>query len=495
MVFIMVDITIEKYNDTYVLVNADPSIKMELSDYFCFEVEGARFNRKVKYGLWDGRIRLFGSRYGELPCGLKKNLITWASKNNYTVQDNAVTGADLSRSDFDLWLESRRFFDGEKQIVPHWYQSDAAYHFLTSSRCLLQLPTSAGKSLIIGICAKYYLERNPRKVLVIVPTVALVKQMKDDLMNYRLFNDNDILGIKSGTERDAAAQVYVSTWQTACKQPEAWFSQFGMLMTDEVHLGTGQTLTKINQGMIDCEYKAGLTGTIKDAKSHIMQLIGLYGPIFFPVNTARLMKDGQVTEIDIRPILLNYPNNMKEFRGLDYPSEIKWLITNPKRNKFIAKLATASPEKNTIVLFKQLSHGKKLFEIINNMVGHQRKVIYIAGDVKATHREELRDIIENEKGAIIIASFGTMSTGVSIKNLHRAICAHPVKSKIINLQSIGRVLRKHSTKDKAMWYDLIDDFTNGIKTKKKNFAFKHGIDRLRLYAREQFNYKMSKVNL
>ena len=495
MVFIMVDITIEKYDDTYARVTADVSIKMELSDYFCFEAEGARFHRKVKHGLWDGKIRLFGSRYGELPIGLVPSLIKWASKNKYTVDNKVNLNNELSREAFDKWLDEHPVFDGSQQITPHWYQSDAAYHFLTSSRCLLQLPTSAGKSLIIGLCAKYYQEHYPKKILVIVPTIALVKQMKDDLINYRLFGDKDILCIKSGTERDSNSVVYVSTWQTASKQPKEWFAQFGMLMTDECHLGTGASLTKINQGMVDCEFKAGLTGTLKDAKAHIMQLIGLYGPIYHPVTTSGLMKTGQVTDLDIRPILIQYPNNMKEFRGLDYPSEIKWLITNHKRNVFISKLAASVPEQNTIVLFKERKHGQRLFEIINNMVVHERKVIYIAGDVKPTERETLRDIIENIKGAIIIASYGTMSTGVSIKNLHRAICAHPIKSKIINLQSIGRVLRKHDSKSKAMWFDLIDDFTCGLKRKKKNFAFKHGIDRLRLYSREQFNYKMSKISL
>lgn len=491
------DIEIHYYDDTYVHVHADISIKMELSDYFCFEIEGAKFNPKVKNGLWDGMIRLFGQRDGALPAGLKSQLIKWASKNKYTLQDFTCNDNELSAEAFDAWLELHRTFDGAKQITPHWYQHDAVLHALQASRCLLQLPTSAGKSLVIALLSKYFLEHNPRKVLVLVPTTALVKQMQEDLINYRLFKSSDILCIKGGTERDSSATVYVSTWQTACKQPIAWFRQFGMLLTDECHLATGMNLSAINKNMVDCKYKIGLSGTLKDAKAHVMQLVGLYGPIFFPVNTSTLMKEGKVTELDIRPIILEYNQlDPKAVKGLTYPEEIKWLITNQKRNKFIARLAASSPDKNTIVLFKELKHGKALVEIINKLIeGTDRKVHYIAGEIKSTVREELRAIIENRSGDIIVASFGTMSTGVSIKNLHRAVCAHPVKSKIINLQSIGRILRKHDSKDTAMWFDLIDDLLVRSKKKRKNYAYEHGVDRLRLYSRENFNYKLSKVNL
>lgn len=489
------DITITYHNDTYARVIADPSIKMEIGDYFCFEVENARHHPKVKGGIWDGLIRLFATRTGDLPAGLVPNLVNWGKKNGYTIEDQTVPPSSINNDEFETWLESLQIFSKGKPIKPHWYQKDAVRSILDSRRALIQLPTSAGKSLVIGLFSRYFFDHhNPGKVLVIVPTVSLVRQMKDDLVDYRLFDFDDILCIKSGTERDSNAKIYVSTWQTACKQPPEWYSQFNALLTDEVHLGTGKTLSEICQGLTDCKYKTGLTGTLKDAKASLMQLIGLYGQVFKPTTTKQLMNDGQITELDIKPLHLTYPKvDLKKLGKLTYPNEIKWLITNKERNRFLARLAAASPEMNTIILFKQLTHGKELFRLINNLVaGTNRNVHYIAGEVKDTVREELRHIIENDKGAIIVASYGTMSTGVSINNLHRAISAHPVKSKIINLQSIGRILRKHESKSKAQWFDLIDDLRIGNR---RNFAYEHALVRLRLYAREGFNFTIKKVSL
>ena len=325
----------------------------------------------------------------------------------------------------------------------------------------------------------------------------LVYQMKEDLIEYQLFDDEDILCIKSGTEKDdATARVYVSTYQSAIKQPQEWIDQFGMLLNDEVHLAEGKSLSDINKSMTNCKYKAGLTGSLKDAKSHLLQLMGLFGSIFKPTTTSKMIKEGKITPIIPVPIVLEYSKDIaKQMRKakFNYQQEIKWLTSHPKRNAFIAKLAIAAPDKNTIVLFKELSHGKELFSIINNSIKDTgRKCHYIAGDVKTDDRNKIKALLENVSGDIVVASFGTMSTGVSIDNLHRAVNAHPIKSKIINLQSIGRILRKHTSKACAYWYDLIDDLT--IK-KHQNFAYKHGIERLRLYTREKFNYTIKRIKM
>ncbi len=489
------DIIIKYQDDTFVKIIAEPSIKCDISDVFCFDIENKKYHPKVKSGIWDGRIRLFSSRNGTLPIGLVDTLISWARSNDYSVEDTTKhIYQPNSIDDYNTWLKTLQVFDGEKIIEPFWYQLASVKHIVASSRGILNLPTSAGKSLIIGLLSKYFFINNDKKVLILVPTVSLVQQMKDDLCNYRLFTNSDIHGIKSGTMKDNHGScIYVSTWQSAAKQPTEWFSQFGMLITDECHLAVATNLTKINQCMLHCRYKVGLTGTLKDCKSNVMQLVGLYGPIYRPTDTASLIKEGKVSPVAIKPIILSYPTlDKKLFRNMQYADEIKWITGNKKRNTFISKLALAAPEQNTLVLFRHIEHGIALYEQIKSL-SNGREVHYISGNVKAHIREELRDKIENSKGAVIIASYGTTSTGVSIKNLHRAIVAHPVKSKIINLQSIGRILRKHSTKEAASWYDLIDDLR--YTKSKNNFAYEHGIARLRLYNRENLNYKLSEYSL
>jgi superfamily II DNA or RNA helicase len=133
-----------------------------------------------------------------------------------------------------------------------------------------------------------------------------------------------------------------------------------------------------------------------------------------------------------------------------------------------------------------VNHGKILHEALKD----QSNAFYIDGGVK--DREAIRKAMEDEENAILIASLGTTSTGVSIKKLHHMIAAGPLKSKIKVLQSIGRMLRQHKDKDEAYLYDIVDNLSKGAK---KNFALKHFEDRVNIYDQEKFDYKIYKVKL
>ena len=130
--------------------------------------------------------------------------------------------------------------------------------------------------------------------------------------------------------------------------------------------------------------------------------------------------------------------------------------------------------------------------IVNNSVNHDRKVFFIHGGVDAEDREEVRKITEEETNAIIVASYGTFSTGINIRRLHNVIFASPSKSRVRNLQSIGRVLRKGKDKVKAKLYDIADDLTTGSK---KNYTLNHFIERVKIYVQEQFNYEIISINI
>jgi superfamily II DNA or RNA helicase len=138
------------------------------------------------------------------------------------------------------------------------------------------------------------------------------------------------------------------------------------------------------------------------------------------------------------------------------------------------------------------SHGANLYEMINRQVSEQRKIFFIHGGVDAEERELVRSITENEKDAIIVASYGTFSTGINIKNLHNVVFASPSKSRIRNLQSIGRVLRKGKNKTGAILYDIADDITYKSK---KNYTLNHLIERIKIYNEENFNYEFITVKL
>ncbi|QPI13928.1 putative split helicase [Serratia phage 4S] len=499
----MYDIQIVFQDFSHVKIECSDGILFELRDYFSFEADGYKFNPKYKYGQWDGRIRLLGYD-GLLPIGLVAQAKKFAENFEYKVWvDPRITEKDnLSRSEFDKWLNALDIYAGGNKITPHWYQADSVYHGIVNKRALLNLPTSAGKSLIQCLLSRYYLENMEGKVLIIVPTTSLVTQMIDDFVDYRLFPRNAMLGIRGGTARDSDAMIYVSTWQTAIKQSPEWLQQFGLVMNDECHLATGSSISKLMKGAINCEYKYGLSGSLKDGKANLMQYVGMFGDIFRPVTTAQLMEEGQVTELKINSIFLRYPDEFcTKMKGKAYADEITVIKGSKKRNNWICSLAQklASKNENVFVMFKHTKHGKEMYESIK---AKYKNVYYVSGDVDTDTRDALKKLAESTQGVIVVASYGVFSTGISIKNLHHVIFAHPVKSKVTVLQSIGRVLRKHDSKDIATLWDIVDDM--GVKpksanSKKKyvhlNYALKHALERIQRYAEEKFNYQVRTIDL
>nr|CAJ1523380.1 Phage DNA helicase [Escherichia phage vB_Eco_NicPhage] len=504
----MTDIKVHFHDFSHVRIECDESVFYELRDFFSFEADGYKFNPRYKYGNWDGRIRLLD--YNRLlPYGLVGQIKKFCSNMSYSVwvDPKIFETEDLTREDFDAWLSKQEIYSGNAKIEPHWYQKDAVYEGLVNRRRILNLPTSAGKSLIQALLARYYLENYEGKILIIVPTTALTTQMANDFVDYRLFSHSMIKKIGGGADKaDKSkndAPIIVGTWQTVVKQPKEWFSQFGMMMNDECHLATGKSISSIIAGLNNCMFKFGLSGSLRDGKANVMQYVGMFGEIFRPVSTSKLMEDGQVTELKINSIFLRYPDEFAtKLKGKTYQEEVKIITGLKRRTKWIAQLSVklAKKDENAFVMFKHVTHGKEIFEAIKEL-GYE-KVYYVSGEVDTETRNALKVMAENGKGIIIVASYGVFSTGISVKNLHHVIFAHGVKSKIIVLQTVGRVLRKHGSKSVATVWDLIDDAgvkPKSLNTKKKythlNYLLKHGIDRIQRYADEKFNYVMKTINL
>ena len=117
-------------------------------------------------------------------------------------------------------------------------------------------------------------------------------------------------------------------------------------------------------------------------------------------------------------------------------------------------------------------------------IDKDRKLFYVSGETDVDTRESVREITEREKNAIIVASIGTFSTGINIRNLHNIIFASPSKSQIRVLQSIGRGLRKSDDGRVTELYDISDDLS--WKTK-KNYTLDHAAERIKIYSREKFD--------
>ena len=236
----------------------------------------------------------------------------------------------------------------------------------------------------------------------------------------------------------------------------------------------------------DAKYRFGFTGTLDGTQTHKWVLEGLFGPSYKIIKTDELMKKGHLATLDINVLLLKHsPNKFETFED-----EVQYIIGHEKRNRFICNLAL-DLKGNTLILFARVeAHWQPLYEMINNKKIDNRNVFFIHGGVDTEDREKVREITEKESNAIIVASYGTFSTGINIKNLHNIIFASPSKSRIRNLQSIGRVLRKGDKKVKATLYDIADD----IRYKsRKNYTLNHLIERIKIYNEENFNYDIINV--
>ena len=492
----MSDIQIKKKNNVYITVQSDPSIAQELADHFSFDAPGAKFHPLFRNKLWDGKIRLFSMFTKELYVGLKTYLEHFAEVNNYTIDyseyiDNAdtVTVEQLKEFINELNLS----LPGGESIRD--YQLDAVYRAITDGRRLLLSPTGSGKSLII-YCLLRWNEKFGRQQLILVPTTSLVEQMYADFQSYSQNNgwkvSESCSRIYAGHSKENLLPIVISTWQSVYELPKKFFENYQVVYGDEAHTFKAKSLTGIMHKMVNTPYRIGTTGTLDGTKTHKLVLEGLFGSVYKVTSTKQLMDNDQLAELKIFGLVLQYPDDVKKAcKDNKYPDEMDFLCGYEPRNKFIRNLAI-SQTGNSLVLFQYVEkHGQILFDMIKAK-GGDRKVFFVFGGTETADREDIRRITELENDAIIVASYGTFSTGINIRNLHNIIFASPTKSKIRNLQSVGRGLRKGDAKTHCNLYDIGDDLT--WKTR-KNYTLLHMIERIKTYNDEHFDYKLVKVPL
>ena len=482
-----IDITVEPIDEAFVRVRADGGTFREIVEYFTFEVPGARFMPAYRNKMWDGKIRLLNGMNKTLPKGLVPYILKFCNTHNYQVNVHE----DLLHDDEFSISEAQEHIDKlNLSLDPRDYQIKAFVHAIRKRRALLLSPTASGKSLIAYLISTYYLQAVDR-ILIIVPTVSLVHQMAKDFIDYGM-PDSIISGIMAGVDKNSTKPITVSTWQSIHKLPKTWFEQFGCVIGDEAHLFKSKSLTDIMNKMVDVRYRFGLTGTLDGAQTHKLVLEGLFGPVKQVVKTNELIEKGSLSPFKIKVIALRYDEGTrKNYCNSLYQDEMEFIHSNAKRNTFIRNL-TLSLKGNTLVLYKLVDkHGKVLYNDIQEHARDGRHVFFVHGGTNAETREQIREITEKEKDAIIVASYGTFSTGINIRNLHNIVFASPSKSRIRNLQSIGRGLRKSEHKEQAVLYDIADDLSY---KKKKNHSLKHLFLRLKMYEEESFDFKTYKVD-
>ena len=485
----MMDLKIAKKNEVYLKVEAPDHVKYELADFFTFEVESAKFMQKTKrYRGWDGKIRLFSPSTGELYCGLVDYLTDWAKKNKYEyeIEENEFYGSPDDINDLITPEGVAGFVKSlHLPVKVRDYQYQAIYECLRYNRRLLLSPTASGKSLMIYALVRYHVNIK-RNVLIVVPTTSLVEQMYKDFKSYGWKASSYCHRIYAGQEKYTNHEVVITTWQSIYKEPKKWFDRFDCVIGDEAHQFKAKSLSTLMSKLHDCKYRVGFTGTLDGANVNQLVLEGLFGRCSQVTSTNKLMKKGYVAKLKVKVLLLKHEEKL--FEG--YQDEIEYLVEHSGRNNYIKNLAI-DLKGNTLILFNYVDkHGIPLFNLINSNT--ERPVYLVHGGVDTDDREDIRHLTETSDNAIIVASYGTFSTGINIKNLHNVIFASPSKSRIRNLQSIGRVLRKGDNKSKATLYDIADDISTD---RGNNYTLNHLMERVKVYNEEKFDYEIIDLKL
>jgi len=485
---------ISKKNEVYLrLQNVEPSVAAELNDFFTFEVPGFKYMPTYRNKMWDGKIRLYNIVTGEIYMGLLPYIEEYLQKNgeNYELETGVRSERSVARSVVQGFVQGLRPTLNGQPIQVRDYQIDAIGHAMATNRSLLISPTASGKSLVIYCLIRYY-HMKELKTLILVPTTSLVEQMYKDFEDYGWSSGTYCQKIYQGHDKKVAKDVVISTWQSIHRMPRQYFRQFGVVFGDEAHLFKAKSLTGILTKLDTSKYRFGLTGTLDGTQTHRLVLEGLFGKAKYVVTTKELIDNKTLADLEIKCIVLKYPDEDRRIvREFDYGGELEYIVTKAERNTFLCDLMGHCTG-NTLCLFQFVEkHGEVLYKLVKDKY-KDRKVFFVYGGVDTDTREEIREIVENEKDAIIVASYGTFSTGINIRNIHNIVFASPSKSKIRVLQSLGRGLRQHGGGKTLRLYDISDDLSIDSKL---NFTLRHFRERINIYREQQFKFTIDRIKL
>ena len=491
-------------NKKFLVIDSCTELEYEqLKSSLTKKIEGWRFHPAVKKRVWDGNITFI--KRNKIPAGLWKEVIDICKEYDLKYSLNGITeifDTNIKESDFLDWVED---FFKDSDIKPRDYQVDAAFKILRYRRCLAELATSAGKTLISFMVVAYMMEQlGIKKILMIVPNVSLVVQATGDFEQYNKSRvPIRIQQIYAGVKIRKSSNIVIGTYQSLTKKDEEYFQQFDAVFVDETHKAKANSIQKIMDMCWHCDYRFGLSGTIpKRGTVNRLSLMSAMGPLVTQVKANYLQEEGHIAKCKVLQIHMDYATNEQKeaFSSLSknpydrqklFSLEQNFINQNDKRLDFVCNVIKKSTS-NSLVLFHKIAYGERLYQKLREIT--DKKIYYVDGSVNADIREEFKKRMEKNDDVIIVASYGTFSTGISIKNIHNIFFTESFKSEVIIRQSIGRGLRKHASKDTVKIYDFIDDFR--YKTEGHdwlNYIYRHGMSRRTIYKEEKFPFDVQNI--
>jgi len=502
-------IDVNKKDEVYVIIKCDRSQLMELKDYFSVHIPNYKFHPKYRRKLWDGKVSFIDLRTHELPIGLLPLFDKFCKINNYKYKlnfDISELCTPVTREHIEQFTEQllvTAYTSDNQKIDAYDYQITAVHKALTNKRGVLQCVTSSGKSLILYIIIRILLSKAlDMKFLLVVPSINLVSQMYSDFESYGWDDIHKYCTrLCTGYTPDFSKNVLISTWQSLNKTPK-FFEKYETLIIDEVHQAKCLSIKTIAQSCTNADFRIGTTGTIPDEKSDQMNIFGYLGQVVYKIGYAELMDRNIISKIKIVNLILKYPKDMVDKNkikgGRPYPEEKATCNNYPNRNTIIKMIIDNTKDgDNTLILAENIEHLNMITTYLEDVLPEKYMIVNIHGKTKTSEREVIRKAMNDESNMILVASYGTMSLGVSINKIHNIIFASSYKSKIKILQSIGRGLRKHKEKNGLTLYDLVDDLTwvKRTGTIGMNHIYKHYIERKKYYKEQGFKCFIKELNI
>lgn len=495
----MSDLIIEKVNSSCVHLVCEDGLSHRIYNVFSAYAPGYRFNPRFKMHVWDGKVRCYNPMSQILPIGLLNNLLIWCDQHNiqYSLQgfkDGLTDKIDKE----DLEKQMNSYITAGFQARD--YQVNAVHAALTNRRGVLLSCTGSGKSLMIYTFLRYLLDnKDVHRAILIVPSVSLVEQMYSDFQDYGWDDLEDhVEMLYSGKKPTFKKEILISTWQSLEKEDQEFFEVYDACVVDECHQAKCSVVTRLLKLMHNAEYKIGTSGTLPTEISEQLQINSVIGNVLFELKSCELIARGYLTKLNIAAIFLKYPEAfIAENKERTYPEEVKMVEEYPNRNKVLNFIIDhTSSMNNMLILVNHRNHLRDVETYLHENYP-DKKVSIITGDVKAKVREEIRTGIEDEDGTILLATYQTMSTGVNIPKLHAIMLFSNSKSRIKVLQSIGRGLRKHNSKNKVIIYDIVDDLSYKKRTGRiaKNYCMQHFDERSNYYIEQEFPVITTKLEI
>lgn len=467
------------------------------------KIDGWRFHPLVKKKLWSGDISFI--KRNKIPAGLWKEVIDICKEYDLEFSLNGITNifdTEINEQSFNDWAID---FFKDSEIKPRDYQIDAAFKILKYRRCLAELATSAGKTLISFMVIAYLMEvLGKKKILMIVPNVSLVVQASGDFEEYNKQRISlKIQQIYAGVKLRPSSNIVVGTYQSLVKNDEEYFKQFDVVLIDETHKAKASSIQTIMDKCWHCDYRFGLSGTIpKRGTVDRLSLMSAMGPLVTQIKANYLQEEGHIAQCKVIQFHMDYAtfeqkNAFAELSKNSYDRqrlfglEQNFINQDEKRLNFISQIIKKSTS-NSLVLFHKIDYGEKLYKKLKEVT--DKKIYYVDGGVSPELREEFKARMEKNNDVIIVASYGTFSTGISIKNIHNIFFTESFKSEVIIRQSIGRGLRKHHAKETVKIYDFIDDLRfKDESVDWTNYTFRHGVERRKIYKEEKFPFEVHDI--